>query len=235
MEATALNLGSAQDALARLRRNFDALRVRARIPDEPQIETLHAQIVAHASRVGLTASDVTIEARAASPRPVPDTISGPTRYHYTADQIRGVLDVHLTLAPIDLDRLERWLRTLPSGMDRMLRVRRIVPHRQGFTVQAEAYWWRDPGFPRHEATHRTLQDYLAAAGVDTPSDVVAQQAPARLWRRIVELASRLDDLRPKATRTLTTYAEANLEEARWDFFERTAHTIEKTRLMDVLE
>jgi hypothetical protein len=234
MEATALNEGSALEVLGKLERTARSLGVGLRIPDAPDVAGLEAQVASHATARGLTAMAFEATARPVSPRQIPERIQGDRRHAFEDGDLLGTLDVRFRLEPLDIGRLDPWLRTLPSGMERMLEVTSVQADGTGFAVEAVAWWFLEPRWPVHEPTDRPLGAYLEDAGVSESPAALAAAFP-RQWQEIQALYARLRAARPGAEETLTLLSKAACFEARWDFFEGAAKRIERVTVADVLQ
>lgn len=232
-EANALNEPGSLEVLDKLGRQLAGLRVYERIPTEPAPDALERELARYSAGVGLTLAGFAAEAVEPAPRDLPAELVGPGKVVYEPEDLRGVLRLRFTLAPLDIGRLEPWLRGLPRGVARMVRVDAVKGAGDRLEVRARAYWFLIERVPRHRPAPRTLGATLAANGITEPPDVLQ----ARYGAEIAELRAILADIdgyAPAIERSLGTLARANLIEARYALFEQEAREIEGIGVVDVL-
>jgi len=234
MEVTALNHGSAQEVLAKLERTFEALQIHNRIPDAPQSEALQTALVAYSKKIGLTLTSFVSQSSGSAERPVPEQIVGPGRHEYKDEELRGVLTLEFVLAPLDIGKLDVWMKRMPVELSRMVRVRSAKGQKGGLRIQAEAYWFYPAVYPRHIPTESTLEGYFKAAGMDQPLEKIRSVVPPARFEQLEALHKKLLSHRSGAEKTLTAYSKANFYESQLAFFETTAKVIEANRMVHVL-
>lgn len=235
LSTTASNLGSAQEVIQKLERTSVQLNVLGRIPLRPDVKKLEKELYAYSKAQGLKMEKFSAEEGEPSSMGIPSTIVGNTKIHYLSSQVRGVISCSFELSPIQIDALESWLKRLPAGIERMVDVQKIRAETGHFRVEAKSYWYLPEAYPEHRAEILSLLAYLRNEGVEGKMSEIEAQAPAPLWKKLRELQSALQKHDKGATRTLTEYARANHLEARWDFFEKTARTIESVRLTELFD
>lgn len=231
-ETNALNAPGADEVVDRLQRQLDGLRVYERIPLQPGADALVAALTAYSTQAGFTLADVQVTTHQ-SPRTLPTELVGPGKIAYAPEDLAATLTLELSLAPLDVGRLEGWLARLPRGVARMVEVRSVRGARDRFAVRVDAPWFLDTPVPRHRPAQRPLHDRLKAAGLP-PAATLEQTHPAEL-AALRALQAQLDGYAPAIERGLGRLAWANLLEARYALFEATAKRIEAVTVATVLK
>ena len=235
LKATAANIGSAEEVMGRLDRMFEQLQVYRRIPLKPEKKSLLRSIKKYSREVGFDVQNVQMKVEDASVTGIPSSLVGKTKIHYLRGQIRGVIQMEMELTPISIDALERWIKRLPAGVDRMVEVESIRTKDKRFILKAKAFWFLPEAYPTHFPEVLSWLGYLRGEGLSESLSEIRKMADPDRWKSTREKVLGLKQSESAASRTLTMYARANHMEARWKFFESKAKKIESSGLTELFD
>jgi len=235
LKATASNLGSAEEVMGRLDRMFEQLQVFKRIPMKPERNRLTRALKKYSREMGFELKNMKAEQSNGAVSGIPSTLVGNTKIHYLRAQVRGVIQMEFELSPINIDGLERWVKRLPAGVDRMIEVESVRTREKRFVVKSKAFWFLPEAYPTHFPEILSLLGYLRSEGLTEPLADIRQMASPQKWKSIRTKVAELKQFESAASKTLTTYARANQMEARWKFFEEMAKRIESRGLTELFD
>src|SRR5579885_1189347 len=148
------NQRSDRSDLARVERAFKALRVDERIPMEPRIESLKAELTRRARESGVKLLGLEVLSKDRPSKPVPRELYSDTpKFRLEPDQIAQTIHLRLTLSG-DGPAIEQWIQKWPEDQLRLVEPEQgyerpgLKPTGHGrFTLKARVYRFRKIRFP----------------------------------------------------------------------------------------
>lgn len=196
--------------LGKQERDFEVLRVFEAIPLSENLNGLQAELVKLAEKQGLEAQNFKV-VRRSKPKASPPRLvfSDDPRFKFTEDQLVEKIDFKLKIRGPKRD-IETWKTSVQNEAPRLIEFDRVSYGRGYADIQAHAYRFRDVRFPKL-VPRKSVE--LLPSWARKNQKVFAQTEPL-LW----ELASRIEDLRPKALPLYSTREQFLLNDARISFF-----------------
>lgn len=211
------NQRSDQSGRARIERAFKALKVFDRIPMQPKIDTLRAELAHRAEEAGVGLVKLEVLGKDRPKKALPRVLVSDTpHFALSPDQIAETLHLRLTIKG-DPSLIEQWIQKWPEDQLRLIEpesgyARPGLAHagKDRFQLRARAYRFREIHFPTLKA-HDPL-DLLPEWARRNPVSFAASQ-PA-LW----EYVKKIQEAIPRTSSPFETKGDLLLNSARMDFF-----------------
>lgn len=206
-----LNQVSEARDVRRQEKEFELLRIFDRIPSEPRIAELKAELNQSASSFGLKLNEIQVRRNQAIPTAPPREVFTDTQtFRFSKNQLTETLQLTLR-GPGSSDTARKWVETWPDDLLRFVEV--AAPVRatgEGWVVEARAFRFRKVNFPKLKP--RDPMELLPSWARRDPS-YFAKTEP-QLW----DFVKRIQEWTPK---TLSAYEQRRkffLNDAKMSFF-----------------
>jgi hypothetical protein len=211
------NQRSDESGRARVERAFSALRVLDRIPTEPRVATLRAELTHRAREAGLKLVKLEVLSMDQPQRPVPREIFSDTpRFRLEPDQIAQTLHLRLTLAG-DGSLVEQWIQKWPEDQLRLIEPEHGYTRpglkplgKTQFQIRARAFRFRNIRFPTLKP--RDPMELLPDAARRDPAAFAASEP--ELWTYVRRIREKI----PQTPKPFEIKGDLLLGEARMNFF-----------------
>jgi hypothetical protein len=162
---TIANIPSYERALKKYAQEFEQWGMYRRIPTTPDVEGLKKQVAAAVAAGGgevlyLETQDMPIPARE-----LPPTITGDRPFDFEDNDLRGIVQVILTIKKLDVAPRRKLLDGLKQT-ERLLMLRKVTGRLDNTLINLEAYYFKEISFPVHVIEPKDLETEMRQSGIE---------------------------------------------------------------------